>query len=491
MDQGRLPASPADRAPIEEFRRRCAALGLASVSEYEDGSRGGDAPAEIAGLLSGPTPEGPVSVGGGRSGVVVEHRSGSRITGRTAVALSEGWSPGTGAAASGLRAIAEDLVSLRQGKAALAGFTEQLSESYDTIDLLYSVGRSMKQLAQPRHFLREVCERLQRTMSFAWVAAMFEEEERLPRWFRGQLIWAGEMPLEPGAARAYALPLVERAEREGVNFVSEECGALGSAGGGQVLVQPLNCKGEMAGVLLAGGKGGSDPRVSSYDIQLVEAAAGHIDAFTENAALLEDQHLLFMGTVQAMTAAIDAKDRYTFGHSERVAHMAEQLGLTVGLSAGEAERLRITGLVHDVGKIGVPEAVLTKPGKLTEDEFAKIKLHPEIGFRILRDIPQLGDVLPGVLHHHERYDGKGYPHGLAGEEIPLCARIMAVADTFDAMSSNRSYRPAMAREKVLSEIERCAGSQLDPRVAGLIRRVDLASYDAMVARHARVLVQAA
>src|SRR5262249_25179437 len=159
-------------------------------------------------------------------------------------------------------------------------------------------------------------------------------------------------------------------------------------------------------------KQGDDPQVSSYDIQLLEAAAGFIGAFLDNAALYTEQRAMFMGTLEALTASIDAKDRYTCGHSQRVAHLAQQLPPASGLSADQAERVRIAGLVHDVGKIGVPEAVLGKAGKLTDAEFDAIKMHPEIGHRILKDIPRLDDILPGVLHHHERYDGRGYPHGL-------------------------------------------------------------------------------
>src|SRR5690606_26088192 len=157
-----------------------------------------------------------------------------------------------------------------------------------------------------------------------------------------------------------------------------------------------------------------------------------------------------------------AKDRYTCGHSERVAMLARRIAQAAGLSGPQAERVHICGLLHDVGKIGVPEAVLCKPGRLNDEEFALITQHPAIGHRILKDIPMLEDVLPGVLHHHERFDGRGYPSGLAGQQIPLIARIIALADTFDAMSSTRSYRPAMPRERVLAEITREAGSQLDP-----------------------------
>ena len=185
-----------------------------------------------------------------------------------------------------------------------------------------------------------------------------------------------------------------------------------------------------------------------------------------------------------MSGALDAKDRYTRGHSDRVAYLSAETARVLGLSDEEVERVRIAGIVHDVGKIGVPESVLCKPGRLTDEEFEKIKKHPEIGFRILEGIPGLQDILPGVLHHHERYDGRGYPHGLAGEDVPLLARIIGVADTFDAMSSNRAYRSKMSREVVLAEIAKCSGTQFDPAVAEAFLRLNLSEYDRMVADHA-------
>jgi HD-GYP domain-containing protein (c-di-GMP phosphodiesterase class II) len=237
-------------------------------------------------------------------------------------------------------------------------------------------------------------------------------------------------------------------------------------------------------VFACGEKCGDDPQVSSYEMQLLEAAGGYTGAMLENATLYRAQQAMFLGTLRSLTAAIDAKDRYTCGHSERVALMAAKLAEAAGLSAAQAERVHICGLVHDVGKIGVPEAVLCKPGRLTNEEFAIIKQHPDIGHRILKDIPMLEDVLPGVLHHHERWDGKGYPQSLKGEDVPLFARLIALADTFDAMSSTRSYRAAMPRAQVLAEIERSAGTQFDPGLAARFVRLDFSEFDRMVQRHA-------
>ncbi|QYU66994.1 HD-GYP domain-containing protein [Leptolyngbya sp. 15MV] len=218
-------------------------------------------------------------------------------------------------------------------------------------------------------------------------------------------------------------------------------------------------------------------------MQLMEAAAGFTAAFLENARLYRDQEAMFLGSLRALTAAIDAKDRYTCGHSERVAYLARELALASGMTDAQAQRVHLSGLLHDVGKIGVPEAVLCKSGRLTEQEFDLVKKHPRIGHDILKGIPMLEDILPGVLHHHERFDGKGYPVGLVGTSIPVVARMLALADTFDAMSSTRSYRGALPRDKVLDEIRSKAGEQFDPELTRVFLSLDLAAYDEMVARH--------
>ena len=188
--------------------------------------------------------------------------------------------------------------------------------------------------------------------------------------------------------------------------------------------------------------------------------------------LFEDVHGLMMGLLHSLTSAVDAKDAYTCGHSERVA--AAQPAPGAARSAcrdAQVEQIYMAGLLHDVGKIGVPESVLQKTGRLTPEEFEQMKKHPQIGARILADIKQVKDLIPGVLHHHERYDGKGYPAGLAGENIPLMGRIICLADCFDAMTSNRTYRKALPLEVALTEIRRCAGTQFDPTFAEAFLRI--------------------
>ena len=172
-----------------------------------------------------------------------------------------------------------------------------------------------------------------------------------------------------------------------------------------------------------------------------------------------------LATIQALAAAVDAKDPYTQGHSQRVAQYASELAQFIGMPSSEVELIHTTGTLHDVGKIGIPDAILKKPSWLDEDERTVMETHPVLGEVIVRKVPQLAATLPGVRNHHERWDGKGYPDGLAGEAIPLMARLLALADTFDAMTSDRPYRKGMAWEIALGEIEKNAGIQFDPDLA--------------------------
>jgi putative two-component system response regulator len=172
--------------------------------------------------------------------------------------------------------------------------------------------------------------------------------------------------------------------------------------------------------------------------------------------------------VQALAASVDAKDRYTHGHSSRVAEYAREIARRAGYSPQEQDEIYMMGLLHDVGKIGIQDAIINKNGRLTDEEFAVIKTHPSVGAEILKKITDLPTLVTGARWHHERFDGGGYPDGLSGEEIPEVARIIAVADTYDAMTSNRSYRSQLPQEQVRAEIARCSGSQFDPRFAEIM-----------------------
>ncbi|MDF3297972.1 HD-GYP domain-containing protein [Streptomyces tropicalis] len=178
-------------------------------------------------------------------------------------------------------------------------------------------------------------------------------------------------------------------------------------------------------------------------------------------------------TIRALVQAVDIKDGYTRGHSERVGQASMMIARELGLDDERVEVLRFAGILHDVGKLGVPTRLLRKDGPLTPEERRVIELHPEYGHEMVRGISFLGEARSAILHHHERLDGSGYPYGLTGLQIPECARVVAVADAFDAMTSTRSYRRARPVGAALAELERCAGAQFDPRmVAALVRALD-------------------
>lgn len=211
-----------------------------------------------------------------------------------------------------------------------------------------------------------------------------------------------------------------------------------------------------------------DPEFGSGDVGLLEEAAVLLNSQAQNLRLLVQSNQLFLGTLHAMSRAIDARDKYTQGHSERVARLSYELSKIFGLTDQACQEIYLAGILHDVGKLGIPDRVLLKSGQLTDEEYRIIQQHPEIGHRIVEQLDHLQFVLPGVLYHHERWDGKGYPHGLAGTSIPLMARIMAVADAFDAMTSSRPYRSAMPVSKAHAIIQDGANKQWDSEVVKCI-----------------------
>ncbi len=206
-------------------------------------------------------------------------------------------------------------------------------------------------------------------------------------------------------------------------------------------------------------------RLQEGQRKLLSVVASRAAEATENARLYSNLQDTFQQTIQALAKAIDKMDRYTAGHSERVARYAVYLAGRLGLAPDQVVIVQQSALMHDIGKIGCA-VNLNKPGKLTDDEYEVFKKHPVYGKDILSPITFLHPLIPGVHLHHERHDGRGYPLGLAGRDIPLLARLMSVADTYDAMTSNRSYRRSIPHEVAAAEIERCAGSQFDPELAG-------------------------
>ena len=207
-----------------------------------------------------------------------------------------------------------------------------------------------------------------------------------------------------------------------------------------------------------------DPEVLKMTI---EGGIQKFNLLNNKTVILKDLRELFYKTIKLIAAALDAKDPYTHGHSMRVTMYSMILAKKLNLDDTMLEEIETAGLLHDIGKIGIPQSILCKPGKLTNEEFEVMKSHPEQGEKMLKDIKKLTLISNWLRTYHEKWDGTGYPNGLKGEEIPLSGRIIALADTYDAMTSDRPYRKALSHETAIDEIKRCAGTQFDPVLAQL------------------------
>jgi putative nucleotidyltransferase with HDIG domain len=207
------------------------------------------------------------------------------------------------------------------------------------------------------------------------------------------------------------------------------------------------------------------------DLHLADALAANVSAGIESAELLRKQRDLFLSTITVLAQAVELKDPYTGGHTARVTTYSLLLGQELGLSPEDLHLIRIGTPLHDIGKIGIGDAILGKPGKLTPAEFEVMKTHTTKGAKILEQVPGLQAVIPIVRSHHERWDGLGYPDGLKGEEIARLARIVAVADAFDAMTSDRPYRQGLAADLAFAEVEKQRGRQFDPECVAAFLRI--------------------
>src|SRR5688572_26834282 len=231
-----------------------------------------------------------------------------------------------------------------------------------------------------------------------------------------------------------------------------------------VMCAPMRTTDQILGVLYVDSQMARE--FSEAELELLAAVGNQAGIALHRARLMEEVERLFFDVMKAIASLIDAKDGYTHKHSERVAAFGVRLAHHLGFDADSRAVVELSGLLHDVGKIGVPDAILNKPGKLTEAEFKQMRLHPLHGARILSNIQsdKVVNVLPGVKYHHERWDGKGYPEGLKGEEIPLLGRVLGVADFLDALTSDRSYRKSLTLEEALAMVVDLEGKAFDPVV---------------------------
>jgi putative nucleotidyltransferase with HDIG domain len=232
---------------------------------------------------------------------------------------------------------------------------------------------------------------------------------------------------------------------------------------------PLLSKGKLLGVVQAINK--KEGNFTPEDLEVLQALSHQIAVAVENAKLYQELKDTFFNVVFALANTIEKRDPYTGGHTRRVMTYSLAIGEELGLSPEELEVLKLSAILHDIGKIGIRDAILLKQSRLTDEEYEIIKKHTIYGEEILKHIKQMEKVIPGVKYPHERFDGRGYPEGLKGEEIPFFARIIAVADTFDAMVTDRPYRKGLSVEEAVNEIKRCSGTQFDPKVVEAFLRV--------------------
>ncbi|MFC2173390.1 HD domain-containing phosphohydrolase [Acidobacteriota bacterium] len=229
-----------------------------------------------------------------------------------------------------------------------------------------------------------------------------------------------------------------------------------------MLSVPLKTKDRTVGVLEVLNK--KSGKFNNGDVAVLSALANQVAVAIENANLYQELKTAFHGTTQTLVETLEKRDLYTGGHTKRVMEYSLAIGTQMGFGGAELESLKLAAILHDIGKIGIRDRILLKEGKLTSEELEKMTKHAGYGAEILKPIKHLEKVIPGVKSHHERYDGTGYPEGLKGKKIPLVARIIAVADTFDAMTTDRPYRKSFSAKEAFNELKRHGGTQFDPKV---------------------------
>jgi len=355
----------------------------------------------------------------------------------------------------------------------------QLSQTYEELMLLYNLSSNMKVTQSDCAYLQMACDELTQLVSVQGIAIFLDRkidgENRL-------MLSAGSgvVAIDPVMADILQVHLTrELAEGKEALLDSNVDSPFKYDWPERIhniIAVPLTGGDGMIGLMVATNVV-DKPDFDSTDVKLFNTVAHQCAVFMENERLFGDLKELFIGALKALTSSIDAKDQYTRGHSERVAFIsrwiAERLAEVRPLDDEQIHKIYLAGLLHDIGKIGVNEAVLRKKGKLTEEERARIKSHPQIGASILSEIKQMKDIVPGVLCHHERVDGKGYPKGITGDQIPLIGKIISLADAFDAMTSRRVYREALSIKRALAEIEKATGTQFDEEVARVFLQSDI------------------
>ncbi len=345
------------------------------------------------------------------------------------------------------------------------GLALELISSYEQLNLIFDITKQVGEVPEVRQIKRFLVRNLAEALGCDWGCCLSEEEETL--W------WSADDRVN----RSTVLEWIHQAHDRSFERVIEQrqvvvenrTNSQGDEALGALMIGPLGMGDQRPDVVVLGRCPGQ-PEFQSVDMQLLDSVLSHGGQVTSNLRLLERLKTLSYEAVLALVSAIDKKDSYTCGHSERVGFLSRLIGEEMGLPGTDLQDLEWAGILHDVGKIGISDGILTKPGGLTSDEFDLIKQHPRMSFEVIEPLKSFGAVRETVLHHHETPDGLGYPAGLRGEDIPVLARIVHTADTLDALTSNRSYRPGFTLRKALDIMRKDVGTKIDPECMGALER---------------------
>jgi len=384
-----------------------------------------------------------------------------------------------------LEMFAEKLESEATVESQIDMVSSELAQTYEELVLLHKLNSHMKVTESDSNYLQMACDNLTDIVSVGGIAILLDrvvdEERRL-------ILTAGSGVIDVDERMGALLQdrLVEEIGSGKEALLDSEVDSPFKYDWPEnvenIIVVPLygkdrgSIESSMIGLMVAINRIDKDD-FDSTDIKLFTSVANGCAVFVENGRLFMDLKELFVGSLHALTNSIDAKDQYTRGHSERVAFISRWIAECVAdaeaIDEEEIHRIYLAGLLHDIGKMGIKESVLRKKGKLTEEEIEHIRTHPSIGAGILGEIKQMRSIVPGILCHHERMDGRGYPNGLPAEKIPLVGRIVGLADGFDAMTSKRVYRDALSIEEAMAEIERGLGTQFDEKIGRIFLDSDV------------------
>jgi len=378
-----------------------------------------------------------------------------------------------------LRSFATELRYSTQATQQLEMVSTELAQTYEELILLYNLSTNMKVTQSDANYLQMACDQLTQLISVEGIAIFLEKTVDRQKSLT-LIAGAGVVTIDQIVADILQNHLAEELRKGKDALLDSSVDSPFKYNWPEriknIIAVPLYGNDKMIGIMVAT-NALNKPDFDSTDVKLFNSVANQCAIFIENGRLFKDLKELFIGSLKALTNSIDAKDQYTRGHSERVAFIsrwiAEQLAQQQPVTEEQIHRIYLAGLLHDIGKIGVSENVLQKKGKLADDELSRIKAHPRIGAAILSEIKQMQEIIPGVLCHHERVDGKGYPDGISGDEIPLIGRIIGLADAFDAMTSKRVYRDAMSIKRAMAEIEKAIGTQFDESVAKVFLESDV------------------